>query len=174
MNLKVGKVFSFDLRCGASRRTQFYRELFGYTNRVVRPTKRDPERTYTFFKPGLLRRIPHIKLGSPVFAVPLAAAEEVGGFFKDPKWNPIELHVFDAVLPSDAREQSMENALDAPVLIARGQYSTLREEVKLLKHDNVEPDRVSRTTRAVEYLLRMDWTDGKKFSKKLKAQACKL
>jgi hypothetical protein len=130
---------------------------------------------------GLLTRIPHIKLGRSVIAVPMEAAPLLKSFFSDPRWAPIELHVFTAVLPARLRLESMEKALGQPVKIAEKETSKLSDEIvsvqKLSEGGEIGPrlkERAEKAVRLCEALLSVDWSDGQEFSTKLRGELEKL
>lgn len=66
-------IISFDFlqprRASQARKTRFFRELYGYTQRIKRRLKDGQVIVNTYHYPGLLDQIQHIKLGRSVFAV---------------------------------------------------------------------------------------------------------
>jgi hypothetical protein len=173
----LAKVFSFDLKFKGTKRTMFYRRLFGFSARSSRMDRRGDVKTYTRSYPGLLANIPHVKLGKSVLAVPIPAALKLKAFFRNPAWQPIELHIFDAILPPEIRLQAMINALTTSQI----DQETLKDEVTALQHilqrdrANAEVlERVGRVLRTVDELMKNDWSDGKEFSTRLEAQLTPL
>ncbi len=164
----LARVFSFDLKFIGSRRATFYRKLFGFSVRG---------RVY----PGLLAELPHVRLGKSVLAVPKAAARHLDSFFAEPRWRPLELHSFDAILPADVRMRAMEDALNRPLVIGPKQRARLIDEIgalrSLVRRAPPEPElveRIRRVLRAADELCRLDWTDNREFSRKLEVQLAPL
>ena len=173
----LARVFSFDVKFKGTKRTMFYRKLFGFSARSRRMDMKGEVKIYVRSYPGLLAIIPHVKLGKSVLAVPIQAAPRLKSFFRNPMWQPIELHTFDAILSPDARLQAMDRALATSNL---GEV-TLKEEIAALQQllyrgkasaDVVE--RVAKALRAVRELAALDWSDGKEFSTRLEAQLAPL
>ncbi|MEA1904742.1 MAG: hypothetical protein U9M97_02530, partial [Candidatus Hadarchaeota archaeon] len=111
-NSTLAHVYSFDLQFSGSKRTVFYRKLFGFSSHTTRMDREGRSKTYVHSYPGLLTRIPHLHLGRSVVAVPAGAAGLLDGFFRDPKWRPIQLHAFDAILPAEDRLTAMRKAFE--------------------------------------------------------------
>jgi hypothetical protein len=172
----LARVFSFDVKFKGTKRTMFYRKLFGFSVRSRRMDTKGEVKTYVRSYPGLLAAIPHVKLGKSVLAVPIQAAPRLKSFFRNPMWQPIELHVFDAHLPPDIRLQAMDRALATSNL---GE-ATLKEEIaslQLLCKGKASADiveRVGRAMRAARELMALDWSDGREFSASLEAQLAPL
>jgi hypothetical protein len=173
-------VFSFDVKFTGAKRTQFYRKLFGFVGRV-KHTGTKGQKTYAYATPGLLSSIPHIRLGKSVIAVPLAAAPKLEEFFSSPSWHPMELHSFYAILPADLRLKAMKASLERQVPLGRGAMTTLAKEISDLRAlvargelGEAALERVRRLLRAADELLRLDWTDGRKFSIELEAKLAEL
>jgi len=173
----LARVFSYDVKFKGTKRTMFYRKLFGFSARSRRMDTKGEVKTYVRSYPGLLTIIPHVKLGKSVLAVPIQAAPRLRSFFRNPMWQPIELHMFDAILPLDIRLQAMDRALATSNL---GEV-TLKEEIAALQQllyrgkasaDVVE--RVVRALRVVKELMMLDWSDGKEFSIRLETQLAPL
>lgn len=176
----LARVFSFDVKFTGAKRTQFYRELFGFVGRVRHSGARGTK-TYAYATPGLLSSIPHIRLGKSVIAVPLAAAPKLEEFFSSPRWRPMELHSFYAILPADLRLKAMEASLGRQVPLGRGERTTLAKEIHDLRAlvakgelGETVLERVRRLLRAADELARFDWTDGRKFSIELEAKLAGL
>lgn len=165
------RVFSFDLQFRGSKRTSFYRKLFGYRSRVKREDSEGRTRVYENFYPGLLTPIPHLKLGRSVFAVPERAADKVSEFFQDSKWRPINLHAFTGILPPEDRMRAMEETLDRRKLVLgedlRSEIKSLREIASQGRLNSTDLHRARRVLKAVDELTELDWTDEKKFSRNL-------
>lgn len=174
--LELARVFSFDLKFGGSRRTQFYRRLFGYTSRSRHLRKDGSLKTYLHRSRGLLQEIPHLRLGRSVIAVPKQAAPRLRSFFSDPRWGPLELHEFDALLPPEPRLQAMEEALRRPLELAPKRWASLGqtiEELSALARGPPDPtlaERARRALRAAEGLMELDWSEGREFSRALRAK----
>jgi len=171
------RVFSFDVKFTGSKRTVFYRKLFGFSSKSKRTNRMGQERTYLQTYPGLLTQMPHLKLGKSVLAVSLAAAPRLKAFFQDPAWQPIELHVFDALLPAELRFQAMGKA----VATSKVGEATLKEEIAALRfiveHKRVGPEvieRIRRALRAADELTKLDLSEGREFSNELEVQLAPL
>ena len=168
----LARVFSFDIKFTGTRKTLFYRRLFGYSSSTKRELKDGTKKTYTHVAQGLLGRIPHVKLGKSVIAVPKAAAARLEAFFSDPRWQPIELHSFDAILPAEVKARAMEETL-ASLAIGRervGLAAEIEELSAALRQGELAPElaeRARHVLRAAEELVAIDWTDGQEFSHKL-------
>ncbi|KXA92062.1 hypothetical protein AKJ65_08110 [candidate division MSBL1 archaeon SCGC-AAA259E19] len=169
---ELAHVYSFDLQFEGGRRTQFYRELFGYRSRTTRTDEGGHEKVYENFYPGLLTPLPHLKLGKSVIAVPKTAQGEVDNFFKDSRWESMELYTFDGILPPKDRMEAMEDALNRVVV---GEDRTLESEIDSLcsleSRGSLDPEdrhRVRRVLEGAEELMEQDWTDGSKFSERLR------
>ena len=167
------RVFSFDVKFTGSKRTIFYRKLFGFSSKSKRTNRMGQERIYLQTYPGLLSQTPHIKLGKSVLAVPAAAAPRLEAFFRNPAWQPIELHAFDAMLSAELRFQAMREA----VATSKVGEATLREEIAALRfiveHKRVGSEaieRIRRALRAADELMKTDWSEGREFSNELRAQ----
>jgi len=169
----IVRVFSFDVKFKGSKRTIFYRKLFGFSAKSKRTDRAGRERIYLKTYPGLLTQIPHLKLGKSVLAVPLGAASRLKAFFQDPAWQPIELYIFDARLPAELRFQAMREAL----VTTKVGEAELKEEIGALRsmaeHRRVAPEvaeRIRRVLRVADELMKLDWSDGREFSNELDAQ----
>jgi len=175
-NQTLARVYSFDIKFRGGKRTTFYRKLFGFTARTTR-TADDGPRTYTHEYAGVLTSIPHLRLGKSVIAVPLPAAGRLDSFFDDPRWKPMELHVFDAILPANERLKAMRETLQR-VSVRPGIY--LEEEMRILESfppgavDSEVQRRIRRVLQAADELMRMDWSDGRVFSRDLEARLGRL
>ncbi|KXA93930.1 hypothetical protein AKJ36_03630 [candidate division MSBL1 archaeon SCGC-AAA259I07] len=169
---ELARVYSFDLQFEGSRRTQFYREFFGYSSRTTKTDKEGREKVYENFYPGLLTPLPHLRLGKSVIAVPKKARGEVDGFFEDSRWGPMELYSFDGILPPGDRMEAMKCTLSKIMI---GEDRTLESEIESLlsleSRNSLNPEdeyRVRRVLERAEELMRYDWTDGSEFSKRLR------
>jgi len=167
------RVFSFDIKFTGSKRTIFYRKLFGFSSRSKRIDRTGRERVYLQTYPGLLTQMPYLKLGKSVLAVPMATAPRLKAFFQNPAWQPIELHAFDALLPAELKFQAMRET----VATSRVGEATLKDEIAALRfiveHKRVDPDvreRIRRTLRVADELMRLDWSEGREFSNEFRAQ----
>lgn len=175
----LARVFSFDVKFTGARKTLFYRRLFGYSSSTKRELKDGTKKTYTHVAQGLLGVIPHAKLGKSVIAVPKAAAVRLEEFFSDPRWRPLELHSFDAIMPAEARARAMEETL-ASLTIGR-ERARLAVEIEELsdaaRQGELTPElaeRARRVLRVAEELIAIDWTDGREFSHRLEPFLTKL
>ena len=173
----LARVFSFDIKFKGTKRTMFYRKLFGFLARSKRMDSRGEVKTYVRSYSGLLTTIPHVKLGKSVLAVPIQAAPRLRSFFRNPMWQPIELHAFDAILQPDIRLQAMDRAL---VTSNIGEL-TIKDEIvslqQLLYRGKASVDvveRVGKALRAVKELMVLDWSDGREFSTRLEPQLAPL
>lgn len=175
----IARVFSFDVKFTGTRKTLFYRRLFGYSSSTKRELKDGSRKTYTHVAQGLLGTIPHVKLGKSVIAVPRAAAARLEAFFSDPRWQPLELHSFDAILPGDVRARAMEEML-ASLVIGRERVRLAAEIEELsaaLRQGGLAPEHAERARhvlRAVEELIALDWTDEMEFSHRLEPHLAQL
>jgi len=176
----LAKVFSFDVKFTGAKRTAFYRKLFGFSSRVERVNKDGSTKIHTYATPGLLDEIPHAKLGKSVIAVPKAAGAKLRSFFSNPRWQPMELHAFDAILPPDVRLRAMEAALNRTIKVGPKQSAKLADEIgeltALLEHPP-EPEvveRINRALRAADELMKLDWSDDLEFSRILEAKSTPL
>lgn len=175
----IARVFSFDIKFAGTRKTLFYRRLFGYSSSTKRVLKDGSKKTYTHVSQGLLGTIPHVKLGKSVIAVPRAAAARLEAFFSDPRWQPLELHSFDAILPAEIRTRAMEEML-ASLTIGRervGLAAEIEELSAALRQGELAPEHAERARhvlRAAEELLALDWTDEREFSHRLEPHLAQL
>ena len=176
----LARVFSFDIKFTGTRRTLFYRRLFGYSSSTKRNKKDGTTKTYTHIARGLLGMIPHLKLGKSVIAVPKAAAPRLEEFFSDPRWRPMELHSFDAILPPELRTRAMEEALAGSVVLGGEKVKLLTEIDELLtaaKQRKLAPELAERARcilRVIEGFIVLDWTDGQEFSRRLEPYLVQL
>ncbi len=175
----LARIFSFDVKFTGTRKTLFYRRFFGYSSSTKRELKDGSKKTYTHGAQGLLGRIPHVKLGKSVIAVPKAAAGHLDAFFSDPRWQPLELHSFDAILPAEVRGRAMDETL-ASLVIGRervGLAAEIEELSAALRQGELAPElaeRARHVLRAVEELIAIDWTDEQEFSHKLEPHLAQL
>lgn len=176
----LARVFSFDIGFTGTRKTLFYRKLFGYSSSTKRNKKDGTTKTYTHVARGLIGAIPHLKLGKSVIAVPETAAPRLEEFFSDPKWQPMELYSFDAILPSELRAHAMEEALAGYIMLEREQVKITTEMDELLsvaRQRKLTPEfaeRARRILRVVEGFVALDWTDGQEFSRRLEPYLVQL
>ena len=168
----LARVFSFDIKFTGTCKTLFYRRLFGYSSSTKRELKDGSKKTYTHVAQGLLGAIPHVKLGKSVIGVPKAAGANLEAFFSDPRWQPIELHSFDAILPAEVRARAMEVTL-ASLMIGRervGLAAEIEELSAVLRQGELGPELTERARyvlRVAEELIAFDWTDEREFSRRL-------
>ena len=176
----LARVFSFDIRFTGTRKTLFYRKLFGYSSSTKRNKKDGTTKTYTHVARGLLGAIPHLKLGKSVIAVPKVAAPRLEEFFSDSKWQPMELHSFDAILPPELRARAMEEALTGYIVLGRERAKITTEMDELLstaRQRKLTPEFAERTRcilRVIEGFIDLDWTDEKEFSRRLEPYLIQL
>jgi len=169
----LARVFSFDLKFIGARKTLFYRRLFGYSSSTKRDLKNGSTKIYTHVAQGLLGAIPHVKLGKSVIAVPKAAAARLEAFFSDPRWQPLELHSFDAILPGELRARAMDEFLASPIAFGRERVKPIDEIQGLLAaagQGKLAPELAERARhllRVAEELVTIDWTDGQEFSRRI-------
>jgi hypothetical protein len=174
------RVFSFDLKFTGTRKTLFYRRLFGYSSSTKHDKRDGFTKVYTHTAQGLLGTIPHIKMGKSVIAVPSAAAARLETFFSDPRWQPLELHIFGAILPTELRARAMDEAFTSPLVVGRervGLATELDELLTAAKQGKLSPElaeRARHVLRAAEELATLDWTDGQEFSRKLEPYITRL
>lgn len=158
----TAKVFSFDLQFTGRRKTSFYRKLYGFKSKTKKTNQNGREKVYENFYPGILTSVPHLRLGKSVIAVPEAAARGLRSFFENPKWEPIELYIFDAFLPPDDRLEAMEATLDR---IEVAPDRTLGEALQASKPDVRLAEKV---LKAAEKLTELDWSEDGEFSRMLR------
>ena len=95
------RVFSFDFHQPAhsdqSRKTRFFRHLYGYTQRIKRRLKDGQVTTYSYHYPGILDQIPHIKLGKSVFGILPGTESLVLDLFQS--YNEVIVHQFIGMIP---------------------------------------------------------------------------
>jgi hypothetical protein len=167
----LARVFSFDIKFTGTRKTLFYRRLFGYSSSTKRSLRDGSTKTYTHVAQGLLGTIPHVRLGKSVIAIPKAAAPSLEEFFSDPKWQPMELHSFDAILSPELRARAMDEAIARPLALGRERVKLATEIDELLTaagRGKLAPEfaeRARHVLRAAEELVTLDWTDGQEFSR---------
>lgn len=166
-----GKVFSFDLQFRGSKRTSFYRKLFGFSSKTKKEDSKGRIHVYESFYPGLLTSIPYLKLGKSVIAVPKSAAERVNTFFQNSKWNPISLYIFTGIFPSEDRMKAMKETLNRVRVTPDATLgSEIESLLKIISQDNLDSGDVPRARRAlkaVDELTKLDWTDEREFSRNL-------
>jgi len=176
----LARVFSFDIRFTGTRKTLFYRKLFGYSSSTKRNKKDGTTKTYTHVARGLLGAIPHLKLGKSVIAVPKVAAPRFEDFFSDSKWQPIELYSFDAILPPELRARAMEEALADYMVLGRERVKITTEMDELLsiaRQRKLTPEfaeRARHILRVIEEFIALDWTEGQEFSRRLEPYLIQL
>jgi hypothetical protein len=176
----LARVFSFDIGFTGTRKTLFYRKLFGYSSSTKRNKKDGTTKIYTHIAQGLLGAMPHLKLGKSVIAVPKTAAPRFEEFFSDPKWHPIELYSFDAILPPELRARAMEEALAGYMVLGRERVKITTEMDELLsiaRQRKLTPEfaeRARRILRVVEEFIALDWTDGQEFSRRIEPYLIQL
>jgi hypothetical protein len=130
------RVISFDLGAKGSQKVRFYRKLFGYYS-----TRRRGGRVQKTFVAGVLSKIPHLRLGKSVVAVPPEASDEVCGFLSNPAWKPIEVHIIDALLSPTQQAEAVRRVLEMPVRLSTGEVS-LRQAVEAVsRRGSKDPDR---------------------------------
>lgn len=173
-----GRVFSFDLRFRGSKRTSFYRKLFGFSSKTKKEDSKGRIHVYESFYPGLLTSIPHLKLGKSVIAVPEPAADRVSAFFQDSKWDPISLYVFTGIFPSEDRMRAMQETLDHVRVTPDATLgSEIESLLKIVSRDNLDSSdipRARRVLKAVDELTKLDWTDERGFSRDLREKTAPL
>ncbi len=179
-NMTLARVFSFDLKFTGTRKTLFYRKLFGYSSSTKRDLKDGSTKIYTHLTRGLLGAIPHVKLGKSVIAVPRVAAARLEAFFSDPKWQPMDVYSFDAVLPAEVRVRAMSEILAGPFVVGRERVKLDDEIDELLAaagRGKLAPElaeRARHVLRVVEEIVTLGWTDGSEFSRWLELRLAQL
>jgi len=97
-------VFSFDFREGRhvsrTRKTQFFRRLYGYTQRLTRRKKDGQVISYSYHYPGILDQLPHVKLGKSVFGVVPNSKDQVLDLLH--AFPEVTFHQFISWLPVDS------------------------------------------------------------------------
>jgi len=94
-------------------------------------------------------------------------------FFSDPKWQPIELHSFDAILSPELRARAMEEAFTGYIMLGRERAKITTEIDEFLstaRQRKLTPEfaeRAQHVLRLVEGFVALDWTDGQEFSRRL-------
>ncbi len=172
-SIAPARVFSFDVKFTGTRKTLFYRRLFGYSSSTKRSMKDGSTKIYTHVEQGLLGVIPHVKLGKSVFAVPKAAAARLEAFFSDLKWRPLELHTFDAMLPQELKLRAMRKTLETRRVgeaVLKGEIEALRQIIERGRVGGGELTRIRLVLRAAGELTRLDWSEGREFSNELEAR----
>ena len=176
----LARVFSFDIGFTGTRKTLFYRKLFGYSSSTKRNKKDGTTKIYTHIARGLLGAIPHLKLGKSVIAVPELAAPRLEDFFSNPKWQPMELHSFQAILPPELRARAMEEALAGYIVLGRERAKITTEMDELLstgRQRKLIPEfaeQARHILRVIEGFIVLDWTDGQEFSRRLEPYLAQL
>lgn len=111
-------------------------------------------------------------------AVPARAAEKLDSFFRDPKWRPIQLHTFDAILPAEDRLGAMRKAFGRievqPGVRLKDEIVFLSSSVARAPPDPEVAWRVRRVFRATGELIGLDWSEGCQFSRGLEANLAQL
>ena len=178
--MTLARVFSFDLKFTGTRKTLFYRRLLGYSSSTKRDLKDGSTKIYTHITRGLLGTIPHVKLGKSVIAVPRAAAARLETFFSDPKWQPMNVYSFDAILPVEVRAHAMSEILSSLFVVGRERVKLNDEIDELLAaagRGKLAPELAERARQVmcmVEDIITLDWTDGSEFSQWLKLRLVQL
>ena len=144
-------MISFDLGAKGSAKVRFYHKLFGFYT-----SKRRGTRTYRYFVPGILSKIPHLRLGKSVIAVPPEASEEVCNFLSNPAWKPIEVHVIDALLTPEQQAEAVRKVLEMPVRLSAGEVS-LREAVQVVSRRRSKDSDYRYLLSLLSQLERFDW-----------------
>lgn len=86
----------------ASERNQFYRELYGFKQVVIKNGKR-----YDYERGGLLGQMPHIRVEDSVFMVPEDNLKEVDEYFN--KWKSmVDFHMTRMMLLEKKMLEEME------------------------------------------------------------------
>ncbi len=162
--LKRVNIISFDfkqtLKASQARKTKFFRELYGYTQKVKQQLKDGDVVSRSYHYNGILDQLPHVKLGKSVFGVLpgtedlvlklLRAYEEVL-FYSFIGWLPVDLWpVFEK-----------ENISTANNLILRCGYLSLliileRQREAIQKNTLIDYGFDSEyITQAIEYLTQI-------------------
>jgi len=109
-------VFSFDFqeeRCPShTRKTQFFRRLYGYTQRLKRHRKDGQIVSASYHYPGVLDQLPHVKLGKSVFGVIPGSIDPVLDLFH--AFPEVMFHKFIGWIPV----ASCPPGIDAKVMMA--------------------------------------------------------
>ena len=175
----LARVFSFDIRFTGTRKTLFYRKLFGYSSSTKRNKKDGTTKTYTHVARGLLGTIPHLKLGKSVIAVPKVVAPRLEEFFSNLRWQPMELYSFDAILSPELRARAMEEAF-AGYVVGRERVKISTEMDELLTTAGQRKlipelaEQARRILRVIEGFIAVDWTDRQEFSRRLEPYLIQL
>jgi len=174
----LGRVYSFDLKFEGGKRTKFYRKLFGFESKTKRENENGEEKIYENFYPGVVTPIPHFRLGKSVLAVPKAVQTKLDAFFSKDDWGEIELHSFDGLFPSEKRLKSMRRTLGRiNISDDRSLKSEIEALLKLKSRGNLEKMDLNRIEIVLEkcnYLMEIDWSDGKEFSSVLEGKLSPL
>jgi hypothetical protein len=145
------KVISFDLGAKGSTKVRFYHKLFGFHT-----TKRRGNKIYRYFVPGVLSKIPHLRLGKSVVAVPPEVSEEVCNFLSNPAWRPIQVHVVDALLSPEQQAEAVKKVLEMPVRLAAGEVS-LRQAVEMVSRRGSKDSDYRYLLSLLSQLERFEW-----------------
>ncbi|MBU5537285.1 MAG: hypothetical protein QXO57_00640 [Candidatus Aenigmatarchaeota archaeon] len=79
---KRGILVAFSIRTekikNSSEKSKFFKELYGWTQIVPKDN-----RTYSYYREGILDRMPHLKVDQSSFIVPEDKFEEIIDFFEE-------------------------------------------------------------------------------------------
>ncbi len=174
----LARIYSFDLQFKGSKRTKFYRKLFGFKSRTKREDQKGREKVYERFYPGLLTPLPHLRLGKSVIAIPKKARYKLDDFFGDSKWDPIDLYSFDGILPPGDRMSAMREALNRIKITPKQTLDSSIEALLRLEYkDSLDEDdfqKIRKVIEKCERLMKNDWTDDMEFSESLRERISPL
>lgn len=121
-------VISFDFHqprhTNQSRKTRFFRELYGYTQRIKRRLKDGRVIVSNYHYPGILDQQPHIKLGRSVLGVQPGTEDSIIELLQS--YNEIAFYQFIGWIPKRAWLEKDDKSFLASYLITRfGFFSIL-------------------------------------------------
>lgn len=133
-------VISFDFRqhkgSNQSRKTRFFRELYGYTQQVKQQLKGGDVIVRTYHYPGILDQVDYTKLGKSVIAVHPGTEESIIKLFRE--FDEVEFYNFIGWLPTSF--WPMRNGIDttaASELIAGYGYLSILVHMRAYVKENI-------------------------------------
>jgi len=149
---KTFRVLSFDTHVGGYGRTKLLNRLYGHS-------RRSSDKTYRY--PGMLERLPWVRLGMSVIGVPKDLSQEVESLMKEAEGRgELSLHAIDGTLPGEFRRRAMME------LAARlGIPSKLRAIGASAKRGQTPRAQLIELEDLVDEIERVDVSDKKEVSK---------
>ena len=135
------RIFSFDFPQPAeynqARKTQFFRKLYGYSQQIRRRKKNGQEVTYSYYYPGILDQIHHVKLGKSVFGVVPGTEEGIVDLFSS--FQEVKFYEFTGWLPQSVWSQDYDDkSPSSSSLIDRFGYLSVLIIAKLYREANLK------------------------------------